>query len=78
MLYTVTKAEAPASLASFPCMGWVELTDTETGDKAIGAVLHRSGFIAIPQDPSSGNIYGIEITAADDAETIAAAKALFA
>lgn len=77
MLYTVEIAEAPAALASFPCAGWVKLTDNETGDVAIGAVAHKTGFIRIPTDATK-SAYGIDIDASDCPETIAAAKALFA
>ena len=76
-LFSLEKVAAPAALIDFPCQGWVKLTDLETGDTGIGAVLHHTGFIRIPLDATK-SAYGNELTAADCAETIAAAKALFA
>lgn len=76
-MFKVEKAEAPEALKSFPCKGWVKLTDAEYGDTAIGAVLHHSGFIRVPADAAK-SAYGDEITPADCDETIRAANALFA
>lgn len=76
-LYTLEKAEAPEALKSFPCAGWVKLTDVEFGDTAIGAVLHHSGFIRIPADATK-SAYGIEIDHSVCSETVKAARALFA
>lgn len=73
-IFQVEKAEAPAALTAFPCVGWVKLTDSE-GNSAVGALLHR-GAIRIPVDATK-DAYGNEVEAADCAETIAAAKALF-
>lgn len=75
--FKVEKADAPGALTSFPCVGWVKLTDVETGNEAVGAVLHRTGFIRVPSDPTK-SAYGIEIDPSVCAETVAAAKALFA
>jgi hypothetical protein len=76
-MFQVEKAQAPAALIAFPCKGWVKLTDTETGDTAIAAVLHRSGHIQIPLDASKSD-YGNVLTPADCRETINAANAFFA
>ncbi len=76
-MFQVEIAEAPAALVTFPCKGWVKLTDVESGETAIAAVLH-SDIIRIPFDVTSNSAYGYELTWADCAETIAVANALFA
>lgn len=76
-LYNVEKIEAPEAQASALVDGWVKVTDSETGDEAIGAVYDRkTGFIRIPADITK-SMYGFDIDASECKETVAAVKALF-